>query len=195
MRLYLASTSPRRRELLARAGIAFECVPPGPEPTGSGEPSALAVLRARDKCMQADVAAEAAPGLVLGVDTVVDLDGRELAKPTGRDDARRMLLQLGGREHRVHTAHCLRWHRAAGHGAPGVAIREQMATARVLFRSLDFETIDAYLDTGEWTDKAGAYGIQGHAGRFCSVVEGQLDTVIGLSIRSVRDLMHDLMQA
>lgn len=172
-------------------------MPPGPEPEGSGDPATLAGLRARSKCLGAQVPGASPPGLVLGVDTVVDLDGRELGKPVDRDDARRMLLQLAGREHAVHTAHCLRRHPALGpvpeRPLHEPTVHERLATARVLCRSLDFDEVAAYLDSGEWVDKAGGYGIQGHASRFCALVGGDLDTVIGLSVRAVQELLQTAM--
>ncbi|HLU40314.1 MAG TPA: Maf family protein [Planctomycetota bacterium] len=183
MRLYLASTSPRRRDLLAAARIPFECVPPGDEPDGAGPPAEVAMRRAASKCVGARVPEGAPAGIVLGVDTVVDLDGVELGKPRDRAEARAMLRALAGRVHAVHTAHCVR-----RHPGTGVAARE-LTTARVAIAALDAVAIEAYLDEDEWQDKAGAYGIQGAAGRFCTLVDGELDTVIGLSVAAVRRLL------
>jgi septum formation protein len=182
--LYLASTSPRRRELLTRAGIAFTCVPPGPEPEDAGDPPALALARARSKCVGAEVPPGAAPGCVLGVDTVVDVDGVEFGKPKDRDDAQRMLRQFAGRVHLVHTGHCVRMHNAAGQ------LREALTTARVLVRPLTPAEITAYLDSREWEGKAGAYGIQGLAAQFCTVLDGDVDTVIGMSVSAVQGLLR-----
>jgi nucleoside triphosphate pyrophosphatase len=183
--LYLASTSPRRRELLDLAGIGFRLHPPGPECEGTGEPGERARMRARSKSVEAPVPAR--PGWILGVDTVVSLerDGLgpvELGKPADRASAEAMLRRLADREHEVITAHCLfdpaTWTR-----------REECATSRVRCTSLADHQIEAYLDTGDWSDKAGAYGIQSVGAAFMELVEGDLDTVIGLNIAAVRRLV------
>lgn len=183
MRLYLASTSPRRVDLLRGAGVAFVCVSPGDEPEGRGVPRDLAVQRATSKGAGA-LLAEHPPGWVLGVDTVVDLGGRELAKPTDAADARRMLLQLAGTTHEVHTAHAL-----FPHPRDGRAPLLRTATARVQFAALSFEQVEGYVASGEWQGKAGGYAIQGLAGRFAKVVHGEFDTVVGLSVAAVRELL------
>ena len=112
--LWLASTSPRRRVLLERTGIRFALCEPGPEygpgeggehESKDGDPAAHAIKRARLKALGAKVPDAAIA--VLGVDTVVDLDGTEPGKARDRDAAARMLRLLFGRSHRVHTAHCL----------------------------------------------------------------------------------------
>ncbi len=181
--LYLASTSPRRCALLDEAGIDFVVVTPGPEPTGHGSPLARAQLRARSKALGAAVPLGAPSGTVLGVDTVVEVDGDELGKPLDRAEAAAMLMRLAGREHLVHTAHCLR-----PHPATPTWLTEHVATARVAFAALDAAAIEAYLATGEWEGKAGGYAIQGAAGAFCTLVEGERDVVIGLSVAAVRSL-------
>jgi septum formation protein len=185
VRLYLASTSPRRRDLLTAAGYEFICVEPGAEPVASGRPEALAIARARSKCVGAAVPPASPPCLVLGVDTVVDLDGEELGKPRDRDDARRMLERLSGRDHAVHTAHCLRLHPAGEMG-------ERLTTARVHLRRLAPAEVASYLDSGDWRDKAGGYGIQSLAGPFCTLLEGDRGTVIGLSLPALRELVVGL---
>ncbi|MEZ5965877.1 MAG: Maf family protein [Planctomycetota bacterium] len=186
MRLYLASTSPRRSDLLRRAGYVFDCVPPGVEPADPGAPASVAAERARAKCLGARVPATAPAGLVLGVDTVVDLDGRELGKPRDRADARSMLMALAGAEHTVHTAHCLRWHPVGAGGSAEVF--ERTSAARVRIRSLAAGEVEAYLDTGDWRDKAGGYGIQSMTGSFCTLLSGHEGTVIGLDVEALAAL-------
>jgi len=193
--LYLASTSPRRRELLERAGIRFGLCEPGPEygPGEAGEhqstfgdPAAHALERARRKSLGASP-----PDLaiaVLGVDTVVDLDGTELGKPRDRDDAERMLRCLSGRRHRVHTAHCLSL-RARDHVATA------LATAVVACRTPSPSELEHYLASEQWRGKAGSYGIQDEAQRFFSLVEGSFDTVVGLHVQIVLALLADLRGA
>jgi septum formation protein len=182
--LYLASTSPRRASLLRAARIPFRLHPPGPETDpgdpGAGAPAEQAAARAHETALQATC--PQVQGQLLAVDTVVVLDGQVLGKPTDRAEAEAMLQQLSGRAHTVHTAHCLL-------DLETGAVREAVATASVRCRPLGAEAIAAYLATAEWQDKAGAYGIQGAAGDFMELVAGDLDTVIGLSVARVRDLL------
>ncbi len=180
MQLYLASTSPRRRELLTAAGIGFALAVPGPEPTGHGAPRALSLQRARAKALQARI--PAAAGLVLGVDTVVECGGIELGKPEDAAAARAMLCALAAREHTVHTAHVVQVR-------PAGQVFELCASARVRCAALTPMAIEQYLASGEWSDKAGGYGIQGAAGAFMRLVSGEFDTVVGLSVAAVRTLL------
>ncbi len=182
--LFLASSSPRRRALLHEAGIPFRLCRPGPEIVGAGSPAELAVARAVSKARGAE-AEDGHPfderALVLGVDTVVDRDGVELGKPRDRDDAARMLRLLCGRQHRVHTGHC--------------AIRDGVETTRVASSvvecaPIDDATIEAFLATEDWRGKAGGYGIQDASTPFLQLRGGDLDTVIGLSIRVVRSMLE-----
>jgi septum formation protein len=179
--LWLASTSPRRRELLRAAGIAFELAVPGPEPEGAGPPVQRAALRARAKAEHA----VAAGGFVLGVDTVVALDGVEAGQPADADAARATLQRLAGREHEVHTAHCL-LARDRGRRV------EAVASARVRCAPLSPARLERYLATGAWRGKAGAYGIQDPECDFMELVAGERDAVIGLSVRCVRELLAAL---
>lgn len=186
--LLLASTSPRRRQLLTAAGIAFALCEPGPEYEAGGDfdhgetgrPEQLAAARARRKAQGATGTPRG--GLVLGVDTVVDLDGLELGKAQDREQAERSLRRLLGREHAVHTAHCLvrtddGW------------CSERLTTARVRFAAASDAELARYLDSEHWRGKAGAYGIQDEAQSFIELAHGELDTVIGLSIAAVRELL------
>jgi septum formation protein len=179
--LLLASTSPRRKELLQAAGIAFELVAPGPEPDTAGVPAAVALQRARSKAMAAAV--DRGRGLpVLGVDTVVDVDGREFGKAADRTAAAAMLQALLGRSHRVHTAHCL------FDPATGRAF-EEVASAAVHAAVAPPAAVLLYLDSGDWRSKAGAYGIQDPSQDFLRVVNGAFDTVVGLHVAAVRRLL------
>lgn len=171
-RLILASASPRRRELLTRAGIRFETLPSALEEVRlAGESGAAYALRmARDKA--AAVSRDRRDALVLAADTIVEIDGTVLEKPADPSDAHRMLRMLAGRTHTVVTAFAL----ARG----GEIVESQPVTSRVTFRELDDREIDAYIETGEPFDKAGAYGIQGIAAGFIAHVEGSRDNVMGL---------------
>ncbi len=182
--LVLASTSPRRRELLLAAGIAFVVGRPGIEPEGSGPPAELALLRARSKAAGATApSAVAAP--LLGVDTIVDVDGRDLGQPADREAAAAMLRELAGRMHRVHTAHCL-FDPVTGHAV------EELVSAVVVARIPSPGELAAYLDSGEWRGKAGGYGIQDRTQSFLSLAHGSLDTVIGLHVAAVRRLLDGM---
>lgn len=180
-RLLLASTSPRRSRLLTEADLAFALVEPGPEPQGQGAPPELAAFRAREKAHGARFAPrEVLP--VLGVDTVVDLEGIEFGKAETRAEAEAMLRRLAGRVHRVHTGHCL-FHPASGRSI------EELATAEVAFEVPTPAQLAAWLDSGLWRGKAGAYGIQDPLAAFASLSAGALDTVIGMHVEAVLRLL------
>ena len=190
--LYLASTSPRRRALLAAACIPFALCEPGPEYLpGSGDehtsvlgdPVALATERARRKGLGAEPPDPGRP--VLAVDTVVDLDGLELGKPSDRAHAERMLRQLAGRTHRVHTAHCLSL------PSRGLYV-EEVSHATVRCGPVVEASLQRYLDSGQWRGKAGSYGMQDDAQDFFALVDGAFDTVVGLHVPAVHRLLAAL---
>lgn len=177
MALVLASASPRRRQLLASAGVAFEVRPADlDEAVLAGEaPRAYARRVAVDK-------ARAVPGdPVLAADTVVDLEGRVLGKPAHAAEARAILAALSGRTHRVHTAVALR---------RGERVHARVCTTAVTFRRLSADEIAAYVQTGEPFDKAGGYGIQGHGGALVDRVRGSYTNVIGLPLRETLALLR-----
>jgi septum formation protein len=173
--LILASQSPRRREILARAGIPHVVKPAEvDESVRDGEDVERYVKRlARSKAE----AVPAEPGdVVLGADTVVVIDGGILGKPADAADARRMLGLLAGRRHAVITGICLR-----GRGA----VVEEAETTWVSFLPLSGREIDDYVASGEPLDKAGAYAIQGLASKFIDRVEGCYFNVVGLPVARV----------
>jgi len=183
MRLILASHSPRRQELLRRAGFAFEVRPSRieevPRPGETAED--FACRAAQEKAL--DVAAACQPDtLILGADTVVVVNGELLGKPRDAEDARRMLRLLLGRVHRVVTGVCLV-------RAPQEIMALKYETTAVTFRQLDEEEIQSYLASGEPFDKAGAYGIQGLASRFVTRVEGCYFNVVGLPVALVYEIL------
>ena len=152
MKLILASASPRRRELLEHLGLSFSVIPArGPEtpPPGAG---AGETARALSEAKAREVAAAHPDAVVIGADTVVEIDGCLLGKPRDEADAKNMLRRLSGREHRVCT------------GVTVIAdgrTESLWETTRVFFRAMTDGEIDAYVATGEPMDKAGAYGYQG----------------------------------
>ena len=158
MKLILASASPRRARLLEQAGIPFEVIPSTVNETLEGfRPEEKVVRLALAKAKQ--VAASLQEGLVLGADTVVVDNNTVLEKPRDAAEARRMLRQLSGRQHRVLTGLALV-------DAAGGDYETAIVETRVWMRALENELIDAYVATGEPMDKAGAYGIQ-EKGSFC----------------------------
>lgn len=176
-KVILASGSPRRRQLLGAAGLAFEVIESGiPEGHADGEPPRDYALRmAREKARAVSLRARSA--IVLGADTVVVCDAVVLEKPTSPDDARRMLKMLSGRSHVVVTAFSL--------ARDGTTLESAAVESRVTFRVLGDAEIDEYIATGEPFDKAGAYGIQGLGSGFISHLEGSRANVMGLPTERV----------
>ncbi len=176
-RIVLASGSPRRRQLLAEAGLSFECAESGVEERRAPDEGAreYALRMAREKASA--VSCRAPDAIVIGADTVVECAGEILEKPADEADARRMLAKLSGREHLVVTAFAI--------FAAGGMIESEAVESRVSFRRLSESEIADYIATGEPFDKAGAYGIQGIGGGFIERVDGPQDNVMGLPVRSV----------
>ena len=190
MRLILASSSPRRVEVLRNAGFEFEVIPSRVDesPRPSQPPVALAERLAREKAE--DVAARLAPAndaVVLGADTVVvGHDGSLLGKPSSPADAVAMLEKLSGRAHDVITGVALV---SAGSGRTCIAHER----TRVFFRHVAREEIERYVATGEPLDKAGAYAIQGGAGRFVIRIEGCYFNVMGLPLSLVDRMLRECL--
>ena len=173
--LILASASPRRREILATAGIPFRVETAGvPEVRLDEEsPSDYVIRLAASKAFAIPFAAG---DVVLGADTVVVLDHTVLEKPGGPGEAVSMLKSLSGREHRVLTGICLR------HGGGAIS---DIAETKVRFCPLSADDVEDYIRSGEWMDKAGAYAIQGLACRFAQRIDGCYFNVVGLPIALV----------
>lgn len=173
-KLILASGSPRRRELLANAGLAFEARPVSIDETRrEGESPTGYVLR----LAEAKARAAWSPGeIALGADTTVVVDEHVLEKPRDEADARRMLRLLSGRAHDVLTGFCL---------FDGERAHTGVEDTKVVFRTMTTEEIGDYAASGEPLDKAGAYGIQGLASKFVERVEGCYFNVVGLPVARV----------
>jgi septum formation protein len=177
--LILASASPRRRELLQGAGVAFTVIPSNtPEAAEFGETPPEYALRVASEKAQ-DVADKYPGAWVLGADTIVEIDGEVLGKPRDVADGQRMLSTLSGRTHQVMTAFALL------DGDSRVRIR-QVDTSRVTFKPLTDAQIRAYLATGEPFDKAGAYAVQGLGASLVERVEGSYTNVVGLPLDEVQ---------
>jgi septum formation protein len=207
MRLILASASPRRRELLALFGLAFDIVatdaeerpqplpsqvwaalPPFPLPRDE-HPSALAARKVIAACAQAQ------SDVIIGADTIVVLGTRVLNKPHDAAEARAMLRLLSGKQHTVYTGlallvapPCADSLGAALELASGRMLLDLVA-ARVQLAELSDDEIAAYVATGEPLDKAGAYGIQGLGGRLVAAVEGSYTAVVGLPLPATARLL------
>ena len=182
-RVVLASSSPRRRELLNLIGVSHEVRPANiDESMRTREaPRRHAERLAREK---ATAIATRDPDLItIGADTVVVINRKVLGKPKDRAEAMDMLSQLSGREHTVITAIAV---------ARGKKLRSSIEEVRVKFRRLRDEEIEAYVATGEPMDKAGAYGIQGYGATIVERIEGDYFAVMGLSLVRLISLMRDL---
>ena len=173
--LILASRSPRRRDLLAAAGIEALCAPSDVEELSETEdaPATLALANAELKAMA--VALERPDDLVLGADTIVVLDGEIFGKPRDLGHAAEMLGRLAGRAHEVITGVCL-VHWAKRH------VAKFTEATRVRFRALDEAQISDYLAAIDPLDKAGAYAAQDDGGRIIECVEGSFSNVVGLPV-------------
>jgi septum formation protein len=179
--LILASSSPRRQELLREIGIPFQVHAANiDEDQIVGEaPIDYALRLAREKAQA--VAAQYPESYVLGADTIVVIDGEVLGKPKDHGDAARMLRRLSGRSHEVTTAVSL--------VAQGTLVETRASTTKVYFREIAEAEIQQYVAGGEPMDKAGAYAIQGGASRWTDRIEGEFSNVVGLPLSLVTDML------
>jgi|SRR6185436_5071729 len=181
--VYLASASPRRSELLRQIGVAFQARPAEiSEERLAGETPEAYVVRlaaAKAETIFASTAADARP--VLAADTAVVLDGEVLGKPETEAEAAAMLERLSGRSHRVLTGVALR--HAAG-------VETRLSESEVRFRATTAAERQAYCRTGEPFDKAGGYGIQGHAAVFVEELKGSYSGVVGLPLYETAALLE-----
>jgi septum formation protein len=192
--IYLASRSPRRRELLAQIDVRYKLLlfrsEPGrtvdvdEEPHPGELPAAYVerVARAKAEAGWISLMRRNLPRApVLSADTTVAVDGEILAKPLDRGDAAAMLAKLSGKTHQVLTAIALK---------NDDALESALSVSDVTFRKLGPEEIRAYVATGESDDKAGAYGIQGHAARFVKELRGSYSGVMGLPLYETAELLQ-----
>jgi septum formation protein len=190
--LILASQSPRRRELLAQAGYTFEVQPSScPEIRREAEDGIpFAIRLAREKAeavfaLRQPTRDASEPLIVLGADTIVLLDGEVLGKPSSPADASRMLHRLSGKTHQVVTGVAV----VAGYGARDI-IDSAAEVTQVTILVLSEQEIARYVVTGEPMDKAGAYAIQGYAGRWIPRIQGCYFNVVGLPVALVATLLE-----
>lgn len=179
MRVLLASSSPRRRQLLSILLSDFDCCSPDIDETERDDElpdryvERLAVAKATH--------ASAANTLVIAADTCIGLDGVILGKPATREHARTMLLSLSGRWHQVYTGLAL----LSPKKRHSCVIKTE-----VLFADLSPSLVESYLETGEADDKAGAYGIQGAGGSFVDSIRGSYSSVVGLPLSQTRSALE-----
>jgi septum formation protein len=191
-RLVLASTSPRRAEILRAVGWPFEkCAVdidearlPGEEPIAYVERLALEKANA--------ATAQHLSRLILGADTVVVVAGELLGKPTDEDDARRMLRLLSGRWHEVITGIALVRTGRSDDGAGNRRVAHELTKVR--FADMTADEIDWYVASGEPFDKAGAYAIQGKAARFIAEIQGDYLNIVGLPVRLIYELSQNRLR-
>jgi len=197
MRLILASSSPRRQDVLREAGFDFDVLVSGVEEARLPDETPESYVRrtARDKALAVATVVASAPGatkdvfsdvIVLGADTEVVVEDEILGKPRDAEDAARMLHLLSGRTHRVITGVCL--------ARPPDAIEAlDYETTQVTFRRLDDQEIRDYVRSGEPFGKAGAYAVQGLASRFVTRIEGCYYNVVGLPVALVYGLLKPFL--
>ncbi len=185
--MILASGSPQRRAILEQLGVAFEVVVTGVDELTEGPPEEIAVENARRKGMAVAAAAAgplASSSVILGVDTLVALDGRIYGKPCDREDAMATLGALAGRSHRVVSGICV---------IDDGAARTATAVTEVSFRPLSTAALDWYVNTGEWQGRAGGYAIQGRGAALVESIYGDYLNVVGLPVATLLDLLPSLL--
>jgi len=184
-RLILASGSPRRRELLGKTGLKFEIFVSDVD-ENCDEPAQKRVeTLARRKAQW--VADRVESGIVLASDTLVSLDGKVLGKPEDEKDAFDMLKSLSGREHHVFTGVCVQ-------DAKSKIALSRTEQSRIAFDELTDKQILDYIATGEPMDKAGSYAIQGIAGKFVRLLDGNFDNTVGLPVETTLGLIEELLK-
>jgi septum formation protein len=182
LRLTLASASPARRYLLTQAGCTFDVRPAHiDEPTGFGDPRTF--VQSVSWLKAAAVAPTVAAGLVLAADTIAWIDGGPILKPIDDADARRILRQLGGRDHELWTGVTL-WRR------PDDVQVIWQERSLVRFAALTDAQLDVYLASREWQNNSGAYAIQEKDDPYVRVIEGSVSNVIGLPMETTRKVLQ-----
>jgi len=193
-RIILASGSPRRHAILTGLGVEFEVVKPEVEELSEGDPDELVVENARRKAragleQSASVPDRAtASRLVIACDTDVALDGSLLGKAAGEAQARRHLEALSGRTHEVLSGLVV----APAGGRTDARLESRVVRSRVAFKTLDGGLLNAYLRSGEWRGKAGAYAIQGLGSMLVERIEGDFSNIVGLPLGALRELIPAL---
>lgn len=185
----LASSSPRRRELMSEAGYRFEVVAPhdGAEcgicskETPPELVARLALQKAHDVAVRPEIAARNDAALIIGCDTVAECVGQILGKPENREHAREMLGHMSGRDHHVYSGVCLM-------RPGGSELHVRVAATRLRMDVLSDADVDQYLDTGLWQGKAGAFGYQDQLG-WVHILDGSESNVVGLPLETLGEML------
>ena len=186
MRYILASKSPRRRELLGEIIKDFEIITKEvdeslPDSIHPREGVEILAIR-KGKAVKDELDSDC---LVISSDTLVEIGGVPLGKPVDRDDAIKMLKKLSGKAHNVHTGVAVHL---------GDRVMSGVATTAVYFREMTEGEIEEYVDSGDPMDKAGSYGIQSGGGKFVEKIDGDYDTVVGLSVKLTKKLIDGILK-
>jgi septum formation protein len=183
MRLILASSSPRRREILALLGFPFEVIPPDfDEAAARGRPIEEEVLEF-GVAKAASVARNNRASIIIGSDTMILLCGAKIGKPLDRADAKRILYLLSGKTHRIFTSVAI----VDGLGGPGLRMVEKVS---VKMRNYSEGEIERYLDRNESLDKAGAYSIQGEGRALIESIRGDYLAAVGLPLKPIAEYLR-----
>jgi septum formation protein len=178
--IILASGSPRRRELLTKVKIPIKVIPPevAEDHSGGDSVSELVARLARRKVEAILTVFRAeSPRWVLGLDTVVEIEGKVLGKPSSQEEAEAMIRMLSGRIHRVYTGICFLVDRTK-------PMAEEVVCTEVKFREMSAAEVRFYLETGEWTGAAGGYRIQERGAFFVEWIKGSYSNVVGLPLEA-----------
>lgn len=192
-KLILASASPRRREILGNLGLKYEIITTNAEEGVdvselSPEQAVKELAIVKGKAVAQRVADDQENlNVIVSADTVVAHNGKILGKPENRAEAKKMLKMLSGKKHSVYTGICI-WFMHPGWCSKGCAVAEK---TDVYFKKLSDAMIEAYLDTGEYTDKAGAYGIQGKGAVFVEKIKGDYLNVVGFPLSKFYEILRE----
>ncbi len=178
--IILASGSPRRKDFMKRLGLKFRIIVPNIDESRLKDEAPKELVKRLSKLKAQTIANQYPEDIVIAADTIVVLNNEILGKPRNRNEAKLMLKKLSGKTHEVFTGYTVQKGNISYHG---------IERTEVTFASISDELITAYISSGEGDDKAGAYGIQGLAAMFIQKINGDLNTVIGLPICTIRILL------
>jgi nucleoside triphosphate pyrophosphatase len=177
MRVILASTSPRRREILALLGAPFQVIAPEFDELVSAHSSIEDAVLDFAVGKAQSVAVKHPESIVIGSDTMISIDGEKIGKPVDEADARRILRSLSGKRHAIYTSVAI-----VDDGGPGL---QKVETVEVIMRRFSTEEIERYLAAGESLDKAGAYSIQGEGGDLIATINGDYLAAVGMPLKPI----------
>ena len=182
-KIILASKSPRRKELLEKCGIEFECMPMNIDESLNEGDTLEEKIRILSQRKASACLAAYPDAVVIGSDTIVTVDEKILGKPKNREEAKEMLRELSGRTHRVITGLCI---------ISSARTYTDVSVSEVTFAPLSEEEIDSYTESGECDDKAGSYAIQGLGGKFITHISGDYYAIMGLPLNLVYEELKNI---